>query len=127
MSRREFTRKIKAQAALRANGKCESCAAVLKAGEAEYDHILADQLGGEPTLANCQVLCRVCHRGPGGKTANDIRQIRKSDRQRDKATGAVRAAGKLKSAGFPPTEKAESRSAKQSLPRRSLYAPTGDA
>lgn len=122
MSRKEFTRKVKAQAALRANGKCEGCSAVLKAGEAEYDHVLPDQLGGEPTLANCQVLCRVCHRGPGGKTANDIRQIRKSDRQRDKATGAVRPAGKIKSPGFPVAEKAESRSAKTMPPRRALYA-----
>ena len=80
MSRRDFPRKVKAQAILRANGCCEACSAKLKVGEAEVDHILPDALGGEPILSNARVLCRVCHRT---KTDQDIGRIRKADRQRD--------------------------------------------
>ena len=88
MSKRmEFSRKIKAQIIARANGKCEKCSAILKTGEGEVDHILPCALGGEATVANGRLLCRVCH---VEKTAGDIKAIRKSDRQRDKASGAVR-------------------------------------
>lgn len=87
MARKEFTRKIRQAAIERAAGRCEKCTATLKAGEAEVDHILPDVLGGEPILANAQVLCRVCH---AEKTADDIRRTRKADRQRDKNSGAVR-------------------------------------
>lgn len=97
MSRREFSRKIRAAAIARANGHCERCKAALKPGEAEIDHILPDVLGGEPVLANAQVLCRVCH---AEKTAADVRRTRKADRQRDKASGAVRPAGKIQGPGF---------------------------
>ena len=90
MTRSEFPRKVKAAAAFRANGCCEQCHAKLKTGEAEYDHVLPCALGGEPTLENCQVLCRVCHRGKDGKTATDTRMIRKADRQRAKHTGAAK-------------------------------------
>lgn len=88
MSKRiEFTRKDKAKIIARANGKCEKCSAILKTGEGEVDHILPCALGGEATVANGRLLCRVCHIE---KTAGDIKAIRKSDRQRDKASGAVR-------------------------------------
>ena len=88
MSKRiEFSRKIKAQIIARANGKCEKCSATLKTGEGEVDHILPCALGGEASVANGRLLCRVCHIE---KTAGDIKAIRKSDRQRDKASGAVR-------------------------------------
>lgn len=85
MNRREFSRKIRAQAFARSNGCCEHCGAKLKAGEAEFDHVLPCELGGEPTLENCEVLCRPCHKP---KTASDIRRIRKADRIRDKHSGA---------------------------------------
>ena len=88
MSKRmEFSRKDKAKIITRANGKCEKCSAMLKIGEGEVDHILPCALGGEATMANGRLLCRVCH---VEKTADDIRRVRKSDRQRDKASGAVR-------------------------------------
>lgn len=115
MARREFPRKIKAAAIARAAGHCERCSAVLKPGEAEVDHILPDILGGEPTLANAQVLCRVCH---AEKTATDIRRTRKADRQRDRHTGAIKPKGTIKSAGFQKRE----RNPKPSLPPRNLYA-----
>lgn len=84
--RREFSRKVRAAAFLRANGTCESCSAKLKVGEGEVDHILPCALGGEPMLANARVLCSVCHKA---KSADDIKTVRKSDRQRDKASGAT--------------------------------------
>lgn len=90
--RRDFPRKVKAEAIKRAGGKCQQCSAALKPGEGEVDHILPDILGGEPILSNAQVLCRVCH---AEKTAIDISRTRKADRQRDKATRAVRPSSKL--------------------------------
>ncbi len=111
----EFTRKIKAQIITRANGKCEKCSAILKAGEGEVDHILPCALGGEATVANGRLLCRVCHLE---KTADDIRRIRKSDRQRDKASGALRAKSAL--AGRKQPKPALTKIVQQ---RRSLYEP----
>lgn len=97
MTRRDFPRKIKAQAILRAGGCCEACSARLKVGEAEVDHILPDALGGEPVLSNARVLCKVCHRA---KSTDDIGRIRKADRQRDRHTGALAKPSQIRSAGF---------------------------
>jgi len=115
--RRDFPRKVKAQAILRAGGCCEACSARLKVGEAEVDHILPDALGGEPALSNARVLCRVCHRG---KTDEDIGRIRKADRQRDKQTGAARPRSRLQSAGFtrPEPQRSATRKVEKIVPRR---------
>ncbi len=83
--RREFPRSVRRDVFLRANGCCEACGAKLKTGEGEVDHILPDALGGEPTIDNAQLKCRICHRA---KSAEDICRIRKADRMRDKASGA---------------------------------------
>jgi 5-methylcytosine-specific restriction endonuclease McrA len=83
----EFNRKTRRAIIERAGGKCEVCSANLKPGEGEVDHILPDALGGEPTQSNGRLLCRSCHKA---KTADDIRRVRKADRQRDKATGAFK-------------------------------------
>ena len=99
MARREFNRKTRAEAIKRADGKCQKCSAVLKSGEAEVDHILEDQFGGEPTLANAQVLCVPCHKV---KTAERVRMMRKADRQGDKASGAVKLKGAWSKADKPP-------------------------
>jgi 5-methylcytosine-specific restriction protein A len=115
--RREFTRKIRQAAITRAAGKCEKCQAALKPSEAEVDHVLPDILGGEPVLANARVLCRQCH---SEKTAADIRRARKADRQRDKASGAIKPAGKLRGAPFPKPDK--QRSSKSALPPKIIYA-----
>ena len=117
-NRLEFSRKTRAAIIARAKGLCEKCQAVLKPGEGEVDHILPCALGGEPTIANGRLICRVCH---NEKTASDIRQIRKSDRQRDKATRAIRPTAKIKSAGFPKSPKAERVPTKAQLPPRQLY------
>jgi len=113
MPRREFTRKIRQAALDRAKGHCDKCKAVLKTHEGEVDHILPDILGGDPVLANAQVLCRVCH---AEKTAVDIRRTRKADRARDKATGAVRPKGAI-----PTRPKPEKRAPKPSLPPRQMF------
>ncbi len=86
MPRSEFPRKVKSAAWTRCGGRCEKCTAKLFPGKYAYDHDLPDQMGGLPILSNCRVLCDNCH---DEKTfGTDIPTIRKSDRQRDKHTGA---------------------------------------
>jgi 5-methylcytosine-specific restriction endonuclease McrA len=84
--RREFTRVIKRAALARADGACELCGLPLCPGKYRYDHRLPDALGGEPILENCVVQCLACDKP---KTAEDIGRIRKADRVRDRATGAL--------------------------------------
>lgn len=83
--RREFPARIKAQAALRANGHCESCTRRLLTSDFNYDHDTPDGLGGEPTLANCKVLCRSCHKLK--TTTEDVPRIAKAKRNYRKARG----------------------------------------
>lgn len=83
--RREFTRKTKAAAYERSGGNCEKCGAPFGGRRPEYDHVIPDWMGGEPTLENCEVLCPPCHRG---KTTKDQGAIAKTRRTRDKNTGA---------------------------------------
>lgn len=113
MARTEFTRSTKRMALERSNRKCEAsgprygfeegqrCNSDLSLGVI-FDHDVPDQLGGDNSLENCRPICVTCNKF---KTRNDIRQIRKSDRQRDKASGVIRPAGKIKSAPFPKSEK----------------------
>lgn len=97
MTRREFSRKVKRDAATRANGRCECCGKRLAFAEFHYDHDLPDFLGGEPTLENCRVLCIVYHKA---KTrAADTPRIVKSRGQRDMALN-IRPPSRLKAAGF---------------------------
>lgn len=76
MRRREFSAKTKAQAAERAGGHCEQCTRRLLTGDFNFDHINPDEMGGEPILTNCQVLCRSCHHV---KTHKDRKTIAKSN------------------------------------------------
>jgi 5-methylcytosine-specific restriction endonuclease McrA len=129
MSRTEFTRKTKQEALVRSGHLCEAsgprygfekgqrCNCSLSLG-VQFDHDVSDQIGGDNSLANCRAVCVQCHKV---KTRGDIQQIRKSDRQRDKASGVVRPAGKLRGAAFPKSEKAERRASKAPLPARPLY------
>lgn len=123
-TRRNFSRKTLREGYDRAKGKCEKCSTVLKKGAWHGDHILPDVLGGEPVLANLQILCVGCH---AEKTAADIRRTRKADRQRDKETGVVRAKGGIKQRGFAKTEKTRKidRSALPELPRRTMFETKG--
>jgi 5-methylcytosine-specific restriction protein A len=121
VARQNFSRKVQAEANARAAGKCESCRANLKVGEGEYDHILPDELGGKPTLANCQVLCVPCHKS---KTGHDVRRMRKGDRQRDKHTGAIKPKGGMPHVPMPGRQKAERPAGKAPMKPRILYLPT---
>lgn len=87
MSRREFSAKVKVAAFERANGCCEMCQTGkrLMAHDVRYDHIVADGIGGEPTLDNCMVLCRNHH---DAKTfGSDVPRIAKTKRMKRKAAG----------------------------------------
>ena len=96
--RREFSRKQRAEIILRATDAdgvlcCEGCGLRLGKKPFEIDHIIAEELiidKSRPlTIEDGQLLGKVCcHRG--GKTADDIRAIRKADRRRDKLSGAMK-------------------------------------
>lgn len=97
MKRREFSRKQKAEIILRATDKsgmvaCEGCGLRLGRKPFEIDHIVAEAFILDKTIPltidDGQLLGKdCCHRN--GKTADDIRRIRKADRQRDRHTGAM--------------------------------------
>ena len=124
MTRQEFTRKVRKHIIDRANGNCEACKLPFKPGaRVEVDHILPCELGGTNDASNGRALCPSCHKA---KTAEDIRRIRKADRQRDKASGAARKAPKMKSRGFEnePKPRAIDKAAVDDaakLPRRRLF------
>jgi len=91
--RRNFPDKVKVAAFQRADGRCEGCTAKLFVGKIHYDHRIPDAMGGEPTLANCDVLCTACH---GVKTQRvDVPAIAKVKRVR------LRHLGIRKASGFP--------------------------
>lgn len=87
--RREFPQSVKLAAWQRSKGHCDSCGIKIVAGNGpNYDHRIADGLGGEPTMENCDVLCRNCH---GAKTAErDVPAIAKAKRIEKRAAGAER-------------------------------------
>ena len=76
--RSEFSAKVKAAAAMRANGQCEECTRQLLTGDFHYDHEIPDALGGSSDLSNCRVLCRSCHSDK--TTGEDIPRISKAKR-----------------------------------------------
>lgn len=96
MPRREFSIKVRREAVKRSGMKCEAigadyglepgyrCMGDLGSGF-DYDHIIPDSIGGDPTLENCAVVCKRCH---GIKTATlDTPRAAKTKRQADKARG----------------------------------------
>ena|SRR6187399_1085226 len=84
-SRREFSKKVKHAAFVRADGHCEACSADLRGKPVHYDHDIADDLGGEPTLANAKVLCVPCHKEKTRK--DDVPRIAKGRRIRERNMG----------------------------------------
>jgi len=86
MNRSEFPAKIKITAFHRAKGYCENalCQAKLWTGKFAYDHVVPCELGGDASLANCQVLCDGCHKV---KTRNDQANIGKARRRERKHLG----------------------------------------
>ncbi len=104
--RNEFPRAVKVAAWDRAGGRCEclvdynpkpdkidgppylKCGKKLFPGDIFYDHIIADGLGGKPTLDNCQVLCKAHH---DAKTFTaDVPKIAKTKRVRANHIGAAK-------------------------------------
>lgn len=128
MPRKEFSRKTKRSALDRSGHRCEAsgqrygfqegqrCNCHLSLG-VQFDHVLPCELGGDNDLANCAAICVQCHKYA---TRNDVRRIRKSDRQRDRNTGVIRSKGSIQSAGFAKPGKV--RSPKRVPPPRPLYA-----
>ena len=106
--REEFSSITRRLAWARANGRCEGivpgifdvpglfddpvrCDAPIDIGEFHYDHINPEWLSFNNDLANCQVLCRECHRI---KTKGDVKTIAKVKRIRDKRIKARRPRGR---------------------------------
>lgn len=96
MSRREFSKPVKREALRRSGLRCEAdgplygldegqrCGIPLSSG-VEFDHRIADGIGGEPTLENCAAVCPRCH---AFKTANnDTPKAAKVKRQSDRHLG----------------------------------------
>jgi len=103
-----------------ANGQCQICTRKMAAGDVKhYDHIIPLADGGRHSEANLQIACVACHADKTAEEATDRAKVRSKAKA---ILGIKRPAGKIKSPGFPITEKAESRSSKQPLPPRVLYA-----
>ena len=97
--RREFTPKVKLAAWERCGGNCEQCLTRI-IGRPEYDHILPDWLGGEPTIENAQVLCSKCHRLKS--STEDVPRIAKTKRTKRKTINAwPKTSRPIQSRGFP--------------------------
>lgn len=69
----------------RSNGRCAICGRRIQVGEKkDTDHIKSLGLGGQHRESNLQVVHRACHRG---KSADEVRRMRKADRVAAKHLG----------------------------------------
>ncbi len=118
MSRTEFSAQVKREAADRSGGRCEAhrmpgdisglFPAFCERVAAEFDHILADCLGGDNSLDNCAHLCQPCHKI---KTATDQKYRAKRNKhrvdreRRDRKRANPKPKAKIKSRGFSKTHK----------------------
>lgn len=112
--RREFSLAVKKQRLAHATKDghvhCEKCGKIVKRGQYHFDHLLAAYLGGEPTFANCRLLCIACH---APKSRQDKTLSAKSDRVQAKTLGIARQTQHpLRSRGFGKSEKVISREAR---------------
>lgn len=89
--RTEFPKTVKVAAFKRSGGRCEECTAKLFPGNVQYDHVIPDSLGGEPTLANCMALCRGCHDSKTAKT--DVPAIALAKRREARHVNATKPKG----------------------------------
>lgn len=131
MARHEFTKATKRAALTRSGHKCEAagprygfeegqrCNCNLSLG-VQFDHDVPDGLGGDTSLENCRAVCIRCH---SFKTRNDVAQIAKMKRQRDRNSG-VKDGPKLKGLPFAKSIKSARREKREQLPlppRRAIY------
>ena len=125
MPRREFSKVIKV-AKLKAQTRdgaiwCEACG--LAGKRFAFDHDNPDGLTGEPTFANCRLLCEACH---ADKTRLDVAQIARAKRREARHLG-VRKAPTLRSRGFTkaaPQQRASAPLSKPLPPRRFIEEDT---
>ncbi len=95
--RKAFTKKQRAEAFLRAGGRCELCEVKLS-GRFDIDHILALHHGGLHEPANWRVVCVECHRD---KTKSDVKASAKIRRLQAKHDpDRERKPSRLKGRGF---------------------------
>ena len=85
MSRQNIPGKVKRAAFLRANGHCEQCNINLRLKPMHFDHEIADDLGGKPTIENTRLLCLPCHKEKTRK--DDMPLIAKGRRIRERNAG----------------------------------------
>lgn len=117
--RREFSTAVKGQRYTLAGGRCEICGVDLAGKRAEYDHRIADGAGGKPTLDNCALTCRPCHRVK--TSGHDVPLVAKIKRQSAVAAG-IRSAPKRPIQSFPfPKSGKRAVHPMAGLPRRSLF------
>lgn len=123
--RSEFPAKIKVAAFKRSGGLCENviagvrCPVELRPGGIEYHHIIADQLGGKPTLENCLTCCRACHKViTATETAPTVARAKRLERSHINAKPVP--ARKLQGRGFDKRTKLRMEKPPM-LPRRELY------
>lgn len=127
MARREFTRTVYAQIVHRATvaGQiaCEGCGLILGKKKYHVDHTIPDGLqidkSEKLTADDGKLLGVECCHAP--KTVVDKGTIAKAKRNEENHLGFARQAPKIKSPGFPKSEKAAKREPKPSLPYRALY------
>ena len=105
MSRTEFTKRTMRDAYERSEGLCEGlksdgerCCTDLTHRKKHFDHVIPDAIGGDNTLANCQVLCVPCHDEKTRK--RDMPVIAKAKRNWDKHNGIPSRGPKIRSRGF---------------------------
>jgi 5-methylcytosine-specific restriction endonuclease McrA len=95
--RKAFTPKQRAEAFLRAAGRCEKCLTKLH-GCWELDHIVSLWMGGGHEPSNWQCLCVDCHRRE--KTPADAKARAKVKRLERKADPVTRKPSRMQSRGF---------------------------
>ncbi len=92
--RMNFPGRVREAALERAEGRCERvdpegnhCPCALHPGHYEFARILADPMGGRPTLDNCAVWCTPCHRAEYAADAAKIAHERRVEK-RERGTKA---------------------------------------
>jgi len=99
--RKAFTQKQRAEAFLKAEGRCERCQIKLT-GAWELDHIITLWMGGAHKPENWQCLCVACHRN--AKTPADATARAKVKRIEKKANPLTRKPARMQSRGFDKTK-----------------------